>query len=295
MKDPTKPPAPTPVLIVTVAILELLIVFCAICGIGGVIALLNLAFRLPLSPFIIVVAFIFAFVLSFLLGGLFSIRGIGRGTVIFAGLLAYLVSAISFLFGRGLVLFPLCQVSNINLGVAVSIGFSFFLWVLLFVLIAYWIKNERLQLLYAKIQKITIPILVFLVVCGVVYVIAIIAVPYSAIGKSAVPTFDYSIALQQRSSAYQKEHYAWQVIPDEELGDIKMQITERLGHIWSYNYLLFGSNSRLESGSFSVRYNEKYGIWLVETYPRKPIPYDRPDSYTHLLVRGSDGLVLAKW
>jgi len=278
-----------------VALIELISVFCIIYGISCIAALLNQAFRALPQPFFFAVVAAFTLLLSFFAGGLLKSRGIGRGTIIFAGIVAYFVSALSFLFDRGLVAFPLQQITRVDLGIAVSVNFSFFLWILLFILLAFWIKSKRLRSWYTKMQKIVIPGLVLLATCGVISVIALIAAPQGVFGHPAIPAFDYSVALQQRASAYQKEHYAWQVIPDEEVGDVKMQTTERLGRIWSYNFLLFGASSRLENAPFSVCYNPKYDIWFVETHPHQPLPQDGQDHYTHLLVRGSDGLVLAKW
>lgn len=232
------------------------------------------------------------------MGGYFQIKKIGFEVAVIAAVIIGAINFFGFVKNRGLSILPLLKTTNLDLRTAININYYFFLWVIVLVVLAYMAKSKHMQAFHTRIQIVTIPLMVFLFICGVIYLTLICFTASNTFGGKSIPSFSYTADLQARANAYQKEHYSWQLEEWKYSGQtqkVKVKHTDSIGRVDSYIEVLDGANDRLESGPYSIRYNKDSGVWFVVTHPRQSVLNGQPSSYTHLLVRNSDGLVLAKW
>jgi len=276
-------------------ILTLLIVFFTLCGILCVTAVLNRVF-IPIQPYFFIPVLALALVAAFVMGGYFQIKRIGREVVIIAALIIGAINFFGFVANRGLTILPLLKTTRIDLGTVINLNYYFFLWVMILAILAYMIKSKHTQAFHARVQRVTIPLMVFFFICGIIYFALICFTPNNTFSGKGIPSFSYTAGLQARAKAYQKAHYSWRLENwPGQTQKVQVKSTDSIGWTDSYTDVLDGANDRLESGPYSISYNKEYGIWFVRTYPRRPRQKGSQDYYTHLLVRNSDGLVLAKW
>jgi len=279
------PPDPTTFTIASM-LAEWVIVPATMFGIVGVTAFLNYLFA-GINPILVVSATgILALIIAFLMGGLFRNKGIGRLTVWGFGFGVCIVYYISLRLGRGLPVIPMSKTTNMDLGMILYIGSNIFWWVYTIFLFAHTFATKQMRLLHLRIQNVTMIIRNALVVCGIVFVVLVCFTANSMYDNKNIPSYSYTEALRMRVAAYQRNP------PVRYYHGFELADPDALGQIGGSTKVLQGAGSRLVSGSYSVFHNKNSDIWLVETYPRIS---PGEDEYTHMLVRGSDGLVLAKW
>ena len=287
------PPAPTTFTIASL-LTDWTVTPAAMCGIVGVTALLNYLLE-PLNSYVSVsITTALAFLIAFVMGGFFRNKYIGRATTLFLGIGVCIIGWVGFQFGRGPTVLPLLKTTDMDLGIAVSIARYFSWWVVIAVLISRDIGSKQVRLLHLRFQKITLPLRNVLAVCGVIFIVLICFVPSSAFERGGLPFFLYTGALQERTAAYQKEHSGWQTEKREGIW-VQVKASDTIGPIRSSANVLQGASQRLISGPYSIYYNKYAHAWLVETHPRQSHLENSEDYFTHILVRVSAGLVLARW
>jgi len=284
------PPDPTTFTIAGMLV-EWIIVPATLSGIIGVATLINYIFAGFNSALVVWTTGVLSFVAAIAMGGLFRNKGIGRLTVWFLGCSVCILFYISFLLGRGISVLPLFRTTRMDLSVVLFIQNGFYWWVFVALLIAHEMAIGPVRLLHLRIQKVTVVIRNILIVCGLVFVVLNCFTPNSLYGYNNIPVFLYTHVLKARVAEYQQSHLGLQKRPDGLYEDR----VEKLGRINSPLKLLRGAGERLVSGPYAIRHDQSSDVWFIETFPREPRPKNTEDYYTRMLVRGSDGLVLAKW